>query len=170
MANSDDATYFAVLERAALALVETVLLPAVRGERVPGVVYARAAEHYDDKSLANPAMIIGQVNFFVPHRAATARPRPGRAMGPGVGLGNVVGCPAGRNVPFVDVTRTGAQIAVVQMRLRRSGQLPVAVCERIRIRRRKRVAWWRLRWAQCRLVPGTEVGVRLTGGAGKGHR
>jgi AhpD family alkylhydroperoxidase len=72
-----DAPYFTEPERAALALVEAVLQPATHGERVPEELYAHAAEHYDDKALATLAMVIGQVNFFVP-LALIGQPLPGR--------------------------------------------------------------------------------------------
>lgn len=71
-----DAPYFTEPERAALALVEAVLQPAPRGERVPEELYAHVAEHYDDKALATLAMAIGQVNFFVP-LALIGKPLPG---------------------------------------------------------------------------------------------
>ncbi|MEU4841426.1 carboxymuconolactone decarboxylase family protein [Nocardia testacea] len=71
-----DAPYFTAPERAALALVEAVLQPAPRGERVPEDLYAHAAQHYDDKALATLAMAIGQVNFFVP-LALIGKPLPG---------------------------------------------------------------------------------------------
>ena len=73
-----DAPYFTNAERAALALVEAVLQPATHSERVPEELYALATEYYDDKALATLAMVIGQVNFFVP-LALIGRPLPGRA-------------------------------------------------------------------------------------------
>ncbi|MGW0246633.1 carboxymuconolactone decarboxylase family protein [Nocardia goodfellowii] len=72
-----DAPYFSEPERAALALVEAVLQPAAHGERVPDQLFAYAAEHYDDTALATLAMVIGQVNFFVP-LALIGKPLPGR--------------------------------------------------------------------------------------------
>ncbi|MBF6352300.1 MULTISPECIES: carboxymuconolactone decarboxylase family protein [Nocardia] len=72
-----DAPYFTDAERAALALVEAVLQPAPHGERVPDELYAHAAAHYDDAALATLAMVIGQVNFFVP-LALIGKPLPGR--------------------------------------------------------------------------------------------
>ncbi|MCO6004900.1 carboxymuconolactone decarboxylase family protein [Actinoallomurus purpureus] len=71
-----DAPYFTEAERVALALVEAVLTPNPRGERVPDELYALASEHYDDKALATLAIAIGQVNFFVP-LALIGRPFPG---------------------------------------------------------------------------------------------
>ncbi|MFF2083340.1 carboxymuconolactone decarboxylase family protein [Nocardia sp. NPDC058176] len=72
-----DAPYFNDAERVALALVDAVLQAAPRGERVPDELYALATEHYDDKALATLAMVIGQVNFFVP-LALLGQPLPGR--------------------------------------------------------------------------------------------
>ncbi|MFB7718109.1 carboxymuconolactone decarboxylase family protein [Nocardia sp. NPDC056100] len=72
-----DAPYFTEPERVALALVEAVLQPAAQGERVPEQLYAHAAEHYDHTALATLAMVIGQVNFFVP-LALIGKPIPGR--------------------------------------------------------------------------------------------
>lgn len=76
MASWRDAPYFTNAERAALALTEAVLQPSTHSERVPDELYARAAEHYDDKAMAMPAMAIGQVNFFVP-MAVIGKPLPG---------------------------------------------------------------------------------------------
>lgn len=72
-----DAPLFTEAERAALALVESVLHPAPHGERVPGEIYRRVAEHYDDTAIATLAIAIGQVNFFVP-LALIGKPLPGR--------------------------------------------------------------------------------------------
>lgn len=71
-----DAPYFTAAERVALELVEAVLTPNPHGERVPDALYARAAEHYDPRALATLAMVIGQVNFFIP-LALIGRPLPG---------------------------------------------------------------------------------------------
>ncbi|MDG9726935.1 MULTISPECIES: carboxymuconolactone decarboxylase family protein [unclassified Streptomyces] len=71
-----DAPYFTEAERVALELVEAVLTPDPHGERVPDDLYARAAEHYDATALATLAMVIGQVNFFIP-LALIGRPLPG---------------------------------------------------------------------------------------------
>jgi alkylhydroperoxidase family enzyme len=76
VASWKDAPYFTDAERVALELVEAVLTPAAQGERVPDELYARAAEHYDDRALATLAMAIGQVNFFIP-LALIGRPLPG---------------------------------------------------------------------------------------------
>ncbi|MCC3776018.1 carboxymuconolactone decarboxylase family protein [Streptomyces sp. UNOB3_S3] len=73
-----DAPYFTDAERAALALVEGVLLPNRHGERVTDGVYAEAARHYDAKALATLMVAIGQVNFFIPF-ALIGRPLPGKA-------------------------------------------------------------------------------------------
>ncbi|MFI2205487.1 carboxymuconolactone decarboxylase family protein [Streptomyces sp. NPDC020192] len=79
VASWQDSPYFTGAERAALALVETVLQPSADGERVSGVLYAQAAEHYEPKALATLMFVIGQVNFFVPV-ALIAKPVPGRSF------------------------------------------------------------------------------------------
>lgn len=56
-----------------------MLTPGGCGERVPDVLYARAAEHYDATALATLAVAIGQVNFFIPI-ALTGKPLPGVSM------------------------------------------------------------------------------------------
>ena len=62
-----DAPYFTDAERAALALLEAVLLPSAPGqEKVPDELYARAAEHYDAKALVTLTVAIGQAMFFMP--------------------------------------------------------------------------------------------------------
>jgi alkylhydroperoxidase family enzyme len=72
-----DALCFTDAERAALALVEAVLTAAPAGaERVSEEVFARAAEHFDDKALATLVVAIGQVNFFIP-LALIGKPLPG---------------------------------------------------------------------------------------------
>ncbi|MFF9490389.1 carboxymuconolactone decarboxylase family protein [Streptomyces sp. NPDC014676] len=79
VASWKDAPCFTPAERVALELVEAVLRPGGHGERVPDDLYARAAEHYDDKALATLAMAIGQVNFFTP-LALIGKPLPGVSM------------------------------------------------------------------------------------------
>lgn len=76
MATWQDAPYFTEAERAALALAEAVAQPSAAAERVTDELYARAAEHYDEKALATLAMAIGQVNFFVA-LAVIGKPIPG---------------------------------------------------------------------------------------------
>ncbi|MEU2389676.1 carboxymuconolactone decarboxylase family protein [Streptomyces sp. NPDC007369] len=76
VASWQDAPCFTDAEAAALALVEAVLQPSPHGERVPDHLYARAAEHYDDKALTTLALAIGQVNFFIP-LALIGKPLPG---------------------------------------------------------------------------------------------
>ncbi|MER6141024.1 carboxymuconolactone decarboxylase family protein [Streptomyces sparsogenes] len=76
VASWQDAPYFTEAEAAALALVEAVLRPSAHGERVSDELYARAAEHYDDKALATLTIAIGQVNFFIP-LALIGKPLPG---------------------------------------------------------------------------------------------
>lgn len=52
-------------ERAALELTEYATRLADRpGEQVPDDVYARAAEHFDEKQLAALVLTIGVINFF----------------------------------------------------------------------------------------------------------
>lgn len=79
VASWSDAPYFTDAERIALELVEAVIAPGGRGERVPDALYARAAEHYDAKALATLAMAIGQVSFFIP-LALIGKPLPGVSM------------------------------------------------------------------------------------------
>ncbi|MFJ8546036.1 carboxymuconolactone decarboxylase family protein [Streptomyces sp. NPDC093586] len=71
-----DALCFTDAERVALELVEAVLTPGGHEERVPDALYARVAEHYDATALATLAMVIGQVNFFIP-LALIGKPLPG---------------------------------------------------------------------------------------------
>jgi alkylhydroperoxidase family enzyme len=75
-----DAPYFTEAERVALELVEAVLTPNPSGERVPDELFARAAEHYDDKALWTLTVAIGQICFFLPV-ALIAKPIPGKAPG-----------------------------------------------------------------------------------------
>ncbi|MBT2386511.1 carboxymuconolactone decarboxylase family protein [Streptomyces sp. ISL-11] len=79
VASWKDAPYFSAAERAALALVEAVFLPAPHGERVSDELYAQVAEHYDAKALATLTIAIGQVGFFIPV-ALIAKPVPGRSF------------------------------------------------------------------------------------------
>ncbi|MEU7423458.1 carboxymuconolactone decarboxylase family protein [Streptomyces sp. NPDC040750] len=74
-----DAPYFTGAERAALALVEAVLQPAAKGERVSDELYAEVSEYYDDTALTTLTLAIGQVGFFIPI-ALIAKPVPGRAF------------------------------------------------------------------------------------------
>ncbi|MFJ1708470.1 carboxymuconolactone decarboxylase family protein [Kitasatospora sp. NPDC088346] len=69
---------FTGAERAALALVDAVLIANPHGERVPDALYAEAARHYAPKALATLTIAIGQVNFFVP-LALIGKPVPGVA-------------------------------------------------------------------------------------------
>ncbi|MGW6822907.1 carboxymuconolactone decarboxylase family protein [Streptomyces sp. NPDC055005] len=77
VASWQDAPYFTDAERVALALLEAVIRPSARGERVSDELYAEVAAHYDDKALATLAIAIGQVNFFIP-LAVIGKPLPGR--------------------------------------------------------------------------------------------
>ncbi|MEI5102512.1 carboxymuconolactone decarboxylase family protein [Streptomyces sp. PmtG] len=79
VASWQDSPYFTGAERAALALVEAVLQPSARGERVSDALYAEVAEHYEDKAFATLMFAIGQVNFFIPV-ALIAKPVPGRSF------------------------------------------------------------------------------------------
>ncbi|MFC4529223.1 carboxymuconolactone decarboxylase family protein [Sphaerisporangium dianthi] len=80
VASWQDAPYFTGAERIALELVEAVLIPNPRGERVPDELYARAAAHYDDKALWTLTMAIGQICFFIPV-ALIGKPIPGKVPG-----------------------------------------------------------------------------------------
>lgn len=71
-----DAPYFTDAERAALALVEAVLLPSTDGERVPDELYAQAAQHYDAKALVTLTAAIGQASFWNAF-ALIGKPLPG---------------------------------------------------------------------------------------------
>ncbi|MFF4368712.1 carboxymuconolactone decarboxylase family protein [Streptomyces sp. NPDC001594] len=74
-----DALCFTAAERAALALVESVLTaPPAGTERVSDAVFAAAAEHYDEKALTTLVLAISQVNFFIP-LALIGKPLPGQA-------------------------------------------------------------------------------------------
>ncbi|MET9698908.1 carboxymuconolactone decarboxylase family protein [Streptomyces sp. NPDC006529] len=64
VASWKDAPFYTAAERVALELVEAVILPNPRGERVSDDLYARVAEQYDEKALATLTVAIGQVNFF----------------------------------------------------------------------------------------------------------
>lgn len=74
-----DSPYFTGAERAALALVEAVLQPSTKGERVSDELYAEVCEHFDDKALATLTIAIGQVNFFSA-LALVTKPVPGRSF------------------------------------------------------------------------------------------
>lgn len=78
VASWHDAPYFTEPERTALALVEAVLQPSTHDERISDELYARAAEHYDDKALTTLALAIGQVTFYVP-LALIGKPLPGKS-------------------------------------------------------------------------------------------
>ncbi|ONI87510.1 alkylhydroperoxidase [Actinosynnema sp. ALI-1.44] len=75
-----DSPYFTEPERAALELVEAVLVGNPLGERVPDEVYAKASAHYDDKELWALTMAISQICFFIPI-GLIARPIPGKPLG-----------------------------------------------------------------------------------------
>lgn len=72
-----DSAVFTDAERVALELVEAVLTPNPFGERVGDELFARAADHYDEKALWTLTLAIGQICFFIPV-ALIARPIPGR--------------------------------------------------------------------------------------------
>jgi alkylhydroperoxidase family enzyme len=75
-----DAPWYSAAERVALELVEAVLTTNPGGERVPDELYARAAEHYDDRALWTLTLVIAQICFFVPV-ALIAKPVPGMPPG-----------------------------------------------------------------------------------------
>ncbi|ONM50450.1 carboxymuconolactone decarboxylase family protein [Nocardia donostiensis] len=68
--------YFSAAERAALALVEAVLQPSASTERVSDALYEQVSSHYSDREIATLAMVIGEVNFYVP-LAVIGKPLPG---------------------------------------------------------------------------------------------
>ncbi|WP_280401996.1 carboxymuconolactone decarboxylase family protein [Nocardia carnea] len=68
--------YFSEAERAALALVEAVLQPSSGSERVTDALYEEVSAHYSDREIAALAMVIGEVNFYVP-LAVIGKPLPG---------------------------------------------------------------------------------------------
>jgi alkylhydroperoxidase family enzyme len=72
-----DAPYFTGAERAALELVEAILIPNPFDARVPDELYARALAHYDDKAVWTLTLAIGQICFFIPV-AVIAAPVPGQ--------------------------------------------------------------------------------------------
>jgi alkylhydroperoxidase family enzyme len=78
VASWKDSPYFTDAERAALALVEAVLIPNPHGERVSDELYALVSEYYDDKALATLTIAIGQVCFFIP-LALIGKPLPGKS-------------------------------------------------------------------------------------------
>ncbi|ALG15233.1 alkylhydroperoxidase [Kibdelosporangium phytohabitans] len=75
-----DAPYFTEPERAALELVEAVLVPNPLGERVPDELYIRVSGHYDEKELWTLTMAIAQICFFIPV-GLIAKPIPGAPLG-----------------------------------------------------------------------------------------
>jgi alkylhydroperoxidase family enzyme len=75
-----DAPWYSAAERVALELVEAVLTPNPGGERVPDELYARAAEHYDERALWTLTLVIAQICFFVPVALIT-KPVPGMPPG-----------------------------------------------------------------------------------------
>jgi alkylhydroperoxidase family enzyme len=79
VASWQDAPYFTEAERAALALVEAVLVPNPHGERVSDELYAHVNELYDDTALATLTLAIGQVFFFIP-LAVIGKPLPGKSV------------------------------------------------------------------------------------------
>ncbi|AVH22647.1 carboxymuconolactone decarboxylase family protein [Nocardia cyriacigeorgica] len=68
--------YFSDAERAALALVEAVLQPSASAERVSDALYEQVSSHYSDREIATLAMVIGEVNFYIP-LAVIGKPLPG---------------------------------------------------------------------------------------------
>ncbi|GAA2703511.1 carboxymuconolactone decarboxylase family protein [Actinoplanes palleronii] len=75
-----DAPFFTPAERVALELVEAVLTAPSYGERVSDRLFARVAEHYDERALWTLTLVIAQICFFVPV-ALIAKPVPGAPPG-----------------------------------------------------------------------------------------
>lgn len=80
VASWQDAPCFTAAERVALELVEAVLTPNPRGERVPDELYAKAAAHYDEKALWTLTLAISQICYLIPV-ALVAKPIPGMPPG-----------------------------------------------------------------------------------------
>lgn len=77
VASWGDAPYFTDAERAALLLVEAVFQPNLLGvERVPDDLYAKVAEHYDDKAMATLMAVLGSASFWMTI-AMVLKPPPG---------------------------------------------------------------------------------------------
>lgn len=68
-----EAPWFNAAERAALELTEAVTRINDRGDAVPGDVYARAAEHYDEASLAALILNISMINLWNRLNVATCQ-------------------------------------------------------------------------------------------------
>jgi AhpD family alkylhydroperoxidase len=78
-----DAPYFDEAERAALALAEAVFQPGARGaERVPEALFARAAEHYDDKALSTLLVVLASAGFWMNVALVLQPPIPAREARP----------------------------------------------------------------------------------------
>jgi AhpD family alkylhydroperoxidase len=65
---------FTASERAALDLAEEMTRLADRCDPVPGDVWARAAEHYDDRALAALVLHVALTNLFNRLNVATRQP------------------------------------------------------------------------------------------------
>jgi AhpD family alkylhydroperoxidase len=73
-----DTAYFNEAERAALALAEAVTRMSDRSDPVPDEVWAEAARHYDEPSLANLVLAIATTNVWNRLNVATKQ-LPGSA-------------------------------------------------------------------------------------------
>jgi AhpD family alkylhydroperoxidase len=69
-----EAPFFTDAERAALALTEAVTRLSDRAEAVPDDVYAQAAEHYDEASLAALILNIAMINLWNRLNVTTRQP------------------------------------------------------------------------------------------------
>ncbi|MDA3648127.1 carboxymuconolactone decarboxylase family protein [Saccharopolyspora indica] len=80
VATWQDAPYFTAAERVALELADAVFTANHLAERVSDELFARAADHYDDKGLWTLIMALSQICFFIPV-ALIAKPIPGMPPG-----------------------------------------------------------------------------------------
>jgi AhpD family alkylhydroperoxidase len=69
-----EATCFTDAERAALELTEYATRLSDRSEPVPDEVYARAAQHYDERALASLILNIAMINFWNRLNVTTRQP------------------------------------------------------------------------------------------------
>jgi alkylhydroperoxidase family enzyme len=69
-----EAPFFSDAERAALELTECATRMSDRGEPVPDDVYARAAQHYDEPTLASLILNIAMINFWNRLNVTTRQP------------------------------------------------------------------------------------------------
>ena len=69
-----ESPYFSDVERAALALAESVTRLADRPDAAPDAVWADAADHYDEKELASLLVSIAAINVWNRLNAAVRQP------------------------------------------------------------------------------------------------